>query len=198
VGGEGGETKRLENERDPPPRSQEEKRLRAYRSCMEFLETAKWMRRELQSQLETFDLTLEGFQLMELLRRRGPASLTGAAAERDRHPEAVKVVVDRLVENGWLEREVRRLEPKPVREARIPKSRRGKARQGARITLLRLTPEGKRHFDRVLAKQMKLILARMRALQSRERDTLGRLCRKLRKGDIVGFISEMTHEDVEE
>jgi hypothetical protein len=38
----------------------------------------------------------------------------------------------------------------------------------------------------------------MRALTSREQDLLSRLCRKLREGDIMKFVSEITHEDVED
>jgi hypothetical protein len=38
----------------------------------------------------------------------------------------------------------------------------------------------------------------MRALHGREQLTLSRLCRKLREGDVLKFVSEITHEDVEE
>jgi hypothetical protein len=32
----------------------------------------------------------------------------------------------------------------------------------------------------------------------REQGTLNRLCRKLREGDVMKFVSELTHEDVED
>jgi hypothetical protein len=35
-------------------------------------------------------------------------------------------------------------------------------------------------------------------LDGRQQETLGELCRKLREGDVVRFISEMEHEDEEE
>jgi len=38
----------------------------------------------------------------------------------------------------------------------------------------------------------------MRVLNYRQQQTLSQLCRKLREGDVVKFISEMTHEDAEE
>jgi hypothetical protein len=33
----------------------------------------------------------------------------------------------------------------------------------------------------------------MRAIDSREQDSLSRICRKLREGDVVKFVSELTH-----
>ena len=38
----------------------------------------------------------------------------------------------------------------------------------------------------------------MRAINAREQESLSRICRKLREGDVVRFISEMTHWDVED
>jgi DNA-binding MarR family transcriptional regulator len=74
----------------------------------------------------------------------------------------------------------------------------GRARKGRRIGIVRLTPLGEKLIGSVLPKQAKVVKALMRALHGREQQTLSRLCTKLRKGDVLKFISEITHEDVDE
>ena len=37
----------------------------------------------------------------------------------------------------------------------------------------------------------------MRALEGRDQESLSKMCRKLREGDVVKFVSEIMHEDVE-
>ena len=38
----------------------------------------------------------------------------------------------------------------------------------------------------------------MRVFDGREQESMSRVCRKLREGDVVKFVSELTHEDVED
>jgi len=43
-----------------------------------------------------------------------------------------------------------------------------------------------------------LRVALMCVLDAREQDSISRVCRKLRRGDAVKFLTEMSFEDVEE
>jgi hypothetical protein len=85
-----------------------------------------------------------------------------------------------------------------MRESHLPKWKRGKPRIGRRVGMVSLTPLGERMLGRVLPAQAKLVKSHMRVLSYRQQGTLMQLCRKLREGDIVKFISEVTHRDAEE
>jgi hypothetical protein len=50
----------------------------------------------------------------------------------------------------------------------------------------------------VLPQHAKIVKALMRVLEGREKESLIRICRKQREGDVVKYISELTHEDVAE
>jgi hypothetical protein len=50
----------------------------------------------------------------------------------------------------------------------------------------------------ILPRHAKVVKAFMRALMGREQLSLSRLCNKLRERDVLKFVSEMTHEDVED
>ena len=67
----------------------------------------------------------------------------------------------------------------------------GKNWQGRRISLVTITPAGKKLIGGVIHKHKKVVTAWMRALDSREQDTLARLCWKLRRGDIVKFVKHI-------
>jgi chlorite dismutase len=62
--------------------SQKEKTLRAFATYLALLDTADWMRSEMSAQLESFDLTMGGFRLFEMLYREGPMSVLAAAEKR--------------------------------------------------------------------------------------------------------------------
>ena len=55
--------------------------------------------------------------------------------------------------------------------------------------------KGKQFMANVLPKQSKLVKELMRDLGRREQETLSRICRKLRAGDVVKFIKEIRMED---
>jgi len=38
----------------------------------------------------------------------------------------------------------------------------------------------------------------MRGINAREQESLSRICRKLREGDVMKFVAEITHDDVED
>jgi len=61
-----------------------------------------------------------------------------------------------------------------------------------------LTRDGRKLIATVLPRQAKMVKAMMRALDLREQDTLGRLCRKLREGDIVKYFQEIRMQDADE
>jgi len=42
------------------------------------------------------------------------------------------------------------------------------------------------------------VKALTRVLDAREQESLSRLCRKLREGDVLKFVAEITHEDGED
>jgi hypothetical protein len=44
----------------------------------------------------------------------------------------------------------------------------------------------------------KLVKSLLRVLDGREQGTLSRICRKLREGDVLKLIREITHEDQED
>src|SRR5690348_1330854 len=50
----------------------EERKLRSFRVYLDLLDTAEWLRRQFVEQLEAFDLTIDGFRLLDVLYREGP------------------------------------------------------------------------------------------------------------------------------
>ncbi len=90
------------------------------------------------------------------------------------------------------------LPPAEIEKSRLPKARRRKRREGRRVGVVSLTPLGKEFIGNVLPNHSKLVKALMRVLDTREKQSLSRICRKLREGDVLKFVSEITHEDVED
>ena len=178
--------------------TQKEKTLRAFGAYLDLLDTAEWMRSYMRGQLESFDLTMGGFRLLEMLYREGPMSVPAAAEKRGCKRQNMDVIVGRLEERGWVRREVSRLPPSEIKESRLPKAQRGQKREGRRVGIVGLTPLGRKFIGIVFPKHAKVVKALMRVLDAREQESLSRVCRKLREGDVLKFASEMMHEDVEE
>ena len=178
--------------------TQKEKTQRAFRAYLDLLDTAEWMRSYMRGPLESFDLTMGGFRLLEMLYRDGPVSVPVAAERRGCKRQNMDVIVTRLEERGWVRRTVVTHSPAEIKESHLPKVKRGKPREGRRVGMVSLTPLGKKFIGNVLPNHAKVIKALMRALDGREQESLSRLCAKLREGDILKFASEMTHEDAEE
>src|SRR5690348_257880 len=84
--------------------SQKEKTQLAFRTYLELLDTADWMRGELRAQLEAFDLTMAGFRLLEMLYREGPVSKPIAAQYLHHRRENLFVIIARLEQRGWVQR----------------------------------------------------------------------------------------------
>ncbi len=56
-------------------RTQKEKTLLAFRAYLDLLDTAEWLRGYMRAPLESFDLTMGGFRLLELLYREGALTI---------------------------------------------------------------------------------------------------------------------------
>ncbi len=179
----------------PTPR---EKTQHAFRTYTDLLDTAEWMRAEMRGPLELFDLTMAEFRLLELLYREGALPVADVGRRRRMKPQNMHALIARLGKRGWVRRVIVALPPAEFKQAHLPNSKEGERREGRRISVAGLTKPGKKFMGDVLPRHSKVVKAFMRAPTSREQDTLSRICRKLREGDIVKFISEITHEDVEE
>jgi DNA-binding MarR family transcriptional regulator len=178
--------------------TQKEKTLRAFRAYFDLLDAADWMRSWMRAPLESFDLTMQGFRLLEMLYREGPVSIAAAAKRRGCKRQNIDVAIARLEERGWVRREVWRHPPVEIQGSRLPKAKRDQPRMGRRASRVRLTPLGEKFIGEALPSHAKGVKALMRSLAGREQDSLSRICGKLREGDILKFTSELTHEEVEE
>lgn len=178
--------------------TQKEKTQRAFRAYLDLLDTAEYMLGELQGQLMSYDLTSNGFRVLELLYRTGPMRMADAARERRYNRQNLDVIVRRLEDRGWVRRENFTLPPAERKPGHIPRSKRNRPRSGRRVTMVRLTPAGERFIGVVFPNHAKIVKALMRAIDSREQESLSRICRKLREGDIVRYVSELTHLEVDE
>lgn len=176
--------------------TQREKTQRAWGAYLDLVDTADWIRRELRGPLEVFGLTMEEFRLLAMLYRDGPVTISMAAEKRERNRQNMHLTIRSAEEFGWVRRQIVRLRRGKTKESRVPQGRPG--RLGWRVGVVSLTPQGEKLIGSVLPKQAKLVKAWMRALDGREQLTLSQLCRKLREGDVLKFMSEMTHEDREE
>jgi DNA-binding MarR family transcriptional regulator len=177
---------------------QKEKTQRAFGAYLELVDTADWIRRELRGPLESFGFTMAEFRVLEILHRDGPLTISIAAEKLQRHLPNFRTTFLNLEKLGWVRRQSVRLPPAEIRESRLPKARRGKPRVGRRVGVISLTKMGEAVVGKVLPRQAKLVKAHMRVLSYKEQGKLSLLCRKLHEGDVLKFVSEITHEDVEE
>ena len=176
--------------------TQREKTQRAWGAYLDLVDAADWIRRELRGPLDVFGLTMEEFRLLAMLYRDGPVTISMAAEKRERNRQNMHLTIRIAEKFGWVRRQIVRLRRGKTKESRVPKGRRG--RLAWRVGVASLTPQGEKLIGSVLPKQAKLVKAWMRALEGREQLTLSYLCRKPREGDVLKFVSEITHEDREE
>jgi DNA-binding MarR family transcriptional regulator len=172
-----------------------EKTQRAMQAYMDLFDTADWLKGELRVPMESFDLTMGEFRLLDLLNREGAQFVPDAARRRRTNLQNMKVMIKRLEGRGWVRRMIVALPPVPFEEMHRPKCKRGEKREGKRVSVVGLTASGKKFIREVLPRHSKLVKSLLRALDSREQMSLSRMCRKLREGDVVKFFREITHED---
>jgi DNA-binding MarR family transcriptional regulator len=173
--------------------TQREKTARAFRAYVELLDTAEYMKAKLRGQLESFDLTMQGFRLLEMLYREGPVTVPDAAEKRGCKRQNMDAIVARLEQRGWVERAVVRRPPAEIAEGHLPKAMRGKQREGSRVAMVRLTKLGTKFMGTVFPRHAKTVKAWMRCLDGREQESLSHICAKLREGHFLKFVSEITH-----
>jgi DNA-binding MarR family transcriptional regulator len=174
------------------------KTLRAYRVYREVLETADWLRKKMQGQLEIFELTHGEFRVLEKLYRDGATYVEEAARRMNIKRQNLEFTLARLVARGWVQQQEARLPPAEIEASRLPKWRRDREREGRRIVLMSLTPAGMKFVGKVFPKHAKVVKALMRALEAREQDSLSRMCQQLREGDMAKFIQEIGMEEMPE
>jgi DNA-binding MarR family transcriptional regulator len=178
--------------------SQKDKTVRAFQAFLNVMDTADWFENELRGPLESFDLSMPGFRVLEMLYREGALPVPDVARRRLCTRQNIVFIIASLEERGWVRQMVVRVPAAVIKESRLAKLRRGIRRDGPRVSVVGLTKAGKRFVGRVLPRHVKVIKALMRALEGREQESLSKMCRKLREGDVVKFVSEMMHEDVED
>ncbi|HEX5422135.1 MAG TPA: MarR family transcriptional regulator [Candidatus Acidoferrales bacterium] len=175
--------------------SQRDKTLRAFRVYVEVMDTAAWMRSWMKGPLQTFDLTPQGFRLLILLCENGPMRMMEISRQMRFQRQNLDAIVRRLEERGWIKRvlvdlptETGERKGSRTRAVATPKRRWG-------VGVITLTPEGERFVARVFPNHAKVVKALTRALHGREQQTLVEICRKLRAGAILKFMSEIAHLD---
>lgn len=176
--------------------TQKEKTLRAFSAYLEVLDTAAFLKSWLAGPLASMDLTMQGFRLLVMLYRDGPTPMTEAARQMRFPRQNLEFVLRRLEQRGWVCRENVRTPAGTKRTPEEKKRRRTGLRRWAwQFSAIRLTAQGEKFVAQVFPRHAKVVKALMRALDGREQETLGEICRKLRKGHILKFMSEITHPD---
>lgn len=155
---------------------QTERALDAYSNLVEATES---LMGTLQGQLESFGLTMSRFRVLITLFHNGPmvqGALVGEALRGDSGNGAL--VLKNLERDGLI--------------------RRAPHETDRRKIVIHLTPDGKSLMVKIYPSHAKVIRAQMSALLSREQELLSRLCAKLRTGNPVRFVQELTAVDDDE
>jgi len=181
-----------------PRPTQKQKTQRAFRAYLDLMDTADWLKSELRAPLEAFDLTMAGFRLLEMLYSEGAVTVPDAAKRRWCSRQNLDFIIAGLAERGLVRQMIVRVPPAAIKESRLPKVRRGVDREGPKVSVVGLSKAGKKFIGSVLPRHAKMVKALMRVLDGREQESISRVCRKLREGDVMKFVSELTHEDVDE
>ncbi|HKQ88545.1 MAG TPA: MarR family transcriptional regulator [Candidatus Acidoferrales bacterium] len=175
-----------------------EKTRKAFQAYLELLDTGSWVRFQVEEQLGQFDLNVEEFRFLELLHREGPMTTSAIAERRWCRRQSVLSVAARLEDSGWVLRQPTRLPAADIDEKRLQKSLRGRLRVGRKAVQLSLTKEGENLIASVIPRQAKLVYALMLAVSVYQVDALVETCRKLREGNVVKLLNEITMRDQEE
>lgn len=167
---------------------------RAWGVYLELSETAEWMERKLRAPLSVFGLTREEFRLMLMLYRGGPISIGEGADRLGRFASNVGETIRRAEEFGWVRTEASSRPPAELKETRLPKARRGKPRRGLRVRSVSLTEQGERLIGNVLPRQEQIVKSLLVEMNSREMDSLVRICRKVRGSELLPFWGEVSRQ----
>jgi MarR family 2-MHQ and catechol resistance regulon transcriptional repressor len=170
---------------------------RAWGAYLEMTEAASWLEEKLSVPLGVFGLTRAEFRLLVVLYRHGPLTMHEAMEKLRRLRRTLHETVRNAEEFGWVKSTERELPPAEIKETRLRKSERGKPRRGRRVRVVSLSAEGERLIGKVLPSQEAIVKSVMEALEARELDTLTRICRKLRRDDVLPYWFEVMRQDRE-
>ncbi len=173
--------------------TQKDKTQRAFRTYLDLIDTANWLKREMRAPLDFFDLTFEGFRVLEMLYREGALTVPDVGRRTGHKRQNMLVILRRLEEPGWVRQVEVRLPAVEFERAHLSKAKR-EDHEGRMVHAVGLTGRGKKFIGNVLPRHAKVVKALMRALDAREQDSISRVCRKLREGDVVKFVNELRYE----
>lgn len=175
----------------------QDKTDRAFRAYLELLDAAEWLKGELRVPLASFDVTLPELRVLHLLHTEGALPVVEVARRRRCKWNNSVVMIARMERRGWVRRGVVTLPPVEFERAHLADSMRDVERRGRRLTVVGLTRPGKKFMRNLLPNHAKLVKSLMRVLNAKEQDSLFRICRKLRVGDVLKFVHEITHREDE-
>jgi len=171
---------------------------RAFRAYIDLLDAADWLRGEMSGQLASFDLTMMQFRVMEAIFREGPQYQQLLSRKFQCSKQNIAAVLAHLQSWGGIRRDRCRLPSELADDVATGiKAGDGEKWQGRWISLVRLTPKGKKLIGHVITMHKKVVKAFMRVLSAREQKTLSRMCRTLRRGDVVKFVKDIRMVDRE-
>jgi DNA-binding MarR family transcriptional regulator len=172
--------------------AQRVKTNRAFRAYIDLMDAADWLRGEMTGQLASFDLTMLQFRVLDALFRDGPQYQQLLSQKFSCSKQNIAAVLKGLRKWGAVRMDRCRLPSKPTDKVGAELWQRAGLRwQGRWIVLITLTPTGKRFIAHVIEKHKKVVKAWMRVLDAREQQTLSRLSRRLRQGDVVKFVKDI-------
>lgn len=178
-----------------PPPTRKEKTLRAFRVYLELMETTAWLRTWMHGPLDLFDLTPQGFRILVLLYDEGPMRMVEVARRMQFRRPNLDKILRRLEERGWVMRLIVTLQKAERAQKRSMTRLLTTKRRRWGVGVVTLTPEGEQFIARAFPRQAKVLKALMRALHGREQVLLVEICRKLRAGAILKFMSEIVTVD---
>lgn len=160
-----------------------EKQRKAWGAYLELTQATRWVEEKVRTPLRVFGVTREEFRLLALLYHHGQLKLIEAEEKLERERLTLRETVRRAEEFGWVRLGMTRLPSVRARESRAQKDTRQKTRRGREVGTVELTLQGERLIENLLPKQETIVRSILAELDSRELDTLTRICRKIRQDE---------------
>jgi len=159
-----------------------EKQRKAWGAYLELTQAARWVEEKVRTPLRVFGVTREEFRLLALLYHAGQLRQMDAEERLGRGRLSLRDTVRRAEEFGWVQTGMTRLASR-ARERRMSKGISQKPKQGREVATVKLTPQGQRLIENLLPKQESIVRSVLAELDSRELDTLARICRKIQQDE---------------
>ncbi|MGH9687295.1 MAG: MarR family winged helix-turn-helix transcriptional regulator [Candidatus Acidiferrales bacterium] len=160
-----------------------EKKRRAWEAYVDLVQAADWVHGRVRTFLDTLGLSTEEFHLLAMLHHDGPLTVSQAMAKRQRDRKNTYFTIRQAEEFGWVKWQVSKYSQTEASERGLATDRHGGHRHGPRVGVVSLTPAGEKLISKALPNHGKVVNSLMRKLEGRERQSLSRLCRKLRRED---------------